>query len=429
MRQYATVAASNGRKNDPSSKTGSATTTKPSPLLVVARENCLALNMAGPASVIQIAKALAKQYPDLQSQVVPLVDESGHVLLQFSAVADPTKLLAGGLVIGSCTHKAHKLLNTCQNSSTLHCQLLDFLPDEEGTEAIKAALEKWKVVTWMPEYYEGTKVSNGVVNIILDLNGQSELPPATLKVAREKWTEEVKFRIIGKHSYCHYCRVTSHSRNECTKAPACKNCNSHQHPTQKCKSQAKQPFLPSSKAAHLPKRNPGEPMMKEGASTGGQKRQHGAVKDGGESATKDGVASDEEERRVRPFIPGGANSTGERPTAHGPREKSLTAAVAQAKKDGKAPPPDHSLFSFGGVPVHGASFPALDSLSANTNFDPASYLRSTRVNIPASLTVNEHLSASYQARKALQTVTPQAQCEESNSRKSTEDDQNMSNYE
>jgi len=121
---------------------------------------------------------------------MPLV-ENGHALLQFSADADATRILAEGLVLGNSTVQAFKLLNTCTNSSALHCQVSGFLPDEKGTEALKEALAKYKIVHFVPEYFEGTKIFNGVVNIILDLEEETSVPPAKIQLDRGDWRESI----------------------------------------------------------------------------------------------------------------------------------------------------------------------------------------------------------------------------------------------
>jgi hypothetical protein len=295
MVSYAAIVAGKGQKHDPMTKTGSASTTVTPMPLMTARENSVVLKTNAPTSVGAIATALSKQYPEYSSKCMPLV-ENGHVLLQFSADADATRLLAEGLVLGNSTVQAFKLLNTCTNSSTLHCQVSGFLPDEKGTEALKEALAKYKIVHFVPEYFEGTKIFNGVVNIILDLEEETSVPPAKIQLDRGDWMESIKFRILGKHTYCYFCRSTSHSRLQCTVAPNCRKCNSRKHPTQKC--QANPPSSVAAKTSYLPQSAP-EKTATVGP-TGGKKRgQRGEDETVGSEGSRAANVSENGERVAR----------------------------------------------------------------------------------------------------------------------------------
>jgi hypothetical protein len=241
--------------------------------MTVARENCLALKTSITPSALSVAKALASQYPELQSKVVPLLVD-GRVMLQLTSDADPTKILAEGLILGQITTKAVKLVNSCTNSNILQCQVTGLLPDEVGIEGVKAALSPAKVITWETEYYTGTKIHTGVANFLLDISEAPKLPSKLLKVPREKWTETVIFRILGRHVYCHYCRETSHTRLECPHAPACSRCLSRAHPSQRCTASPKQNLTDTTKPTNQSSK--GKPGTEAGKETArGTKRHRG----------------------------------------------------------------------------------------------------------------------------------------------------------
>jgi hypothetical protein len=236
MSSWAAVVTKKGQKHDATTKTGSASTTPRPAAMMVARDHCLALKTASIPSPDALAKALASQYPELESQIVPLLID-GQILLQLKPEADPAKILAEGLMLGSIRTMAVKLFNSCSHSNILQCQVSGFLADEFGCAAIKAALSPAKIITWELEYYTGTKVKKGIANFLLDISDSSKIPAKILRIDRGSWTEMINFRVLGRHLFCHYCRETSHARLDCPHAPACSTCGGRGHPTQRCTSQ------------------------------------------------------------------------------------------------------------------------------------------------------------------------------------------------
>jgi hypothetical protein len=308
MSSWASKVAKGVHKHDPGSKIGSASTSpRPAPMMV-ARENCLVLKTSSIPTQLAVAKALASQYPELTSKVVPLLVD-GHVYLQLTRDADPGKILAEGLILGQICTKVHKLVNSTSNSSILQCQAYGFLPDEEGIAGVKEALLPAKVITHDVEYIGNTGIMKGTLNLLVDFSDASKVPSKIIKVERENWTETVSFRILGRLAFCHYCRETSHSRPNCPHAPECSKCHSRAHPSQRCTVPTKDITPPtdpvqSDRTSAIPNSSKEKPEAEAPKEISGGEERHCVeemgekdlpTSPGGDSITASGTSSSSEE--------------------------------------------------------------------------------------------------------------------------------------
>jgi hypothetical protein len=200
----------------------------PPPSLSVARENCYRFSHPSVNNISQIAVALQQQFPELAKQVLPLNDK-GSILLQFPAGVDVSSLVAKGLSLNHSKGAVHPLHNST-NSHLLEARLTGLLTDTLGVSSIKTHLQGFgKLMEWRELTFPGTQVKTGEVHLLLNLGDSTKVPAAVIKVDRDTWTEEVRFTTLGKPTFCHYCRSTTHKRPTCQEAPECKSCGSRAH--------------------------------------------------------------------------------------------------------------------------------------------------------------------------------------------------------
>lgn len=200
---------------------------KPPPL-AVAREDCYVLKHPSTLTLGQVALALQDQYPDLASKIQPFLQD-GNVFLQLHKGVDASSLVAKGLGLNNVVASVKPLINSSK-ANFVQARLSGLLLDAHGVATAKHALGAFgKVLAWEEQHFPGTQVKSGEVHLLLDLGEGKEVPPALMKIDRDTWTEEVRFSVLGKATFCHYCRSISHTRPACTEAPACKTCSSHAH--------------------------------------------------------------------------------------------------------------------------------------------------------------------------------------------------------
>jgi hypothetical protein len=216
------------------------------PPLAVAREDCYIVHHPTNVTLAQVAVALQAQFPELVSKVQPINDK-GNVLLQLHKGVDAASLVARGLDINNVMATIKPLLNSSKGSM-VEARLSGLLLDPYGVETLKTKLQEYgNILAWQELCFPSTQVKTGEVHLLLDLQTGTSVPPALIKVDRESWTEEVRFSVLGKPGFCHYCRSTTHLRHQCTQAPACSSCGSQGHARY---------FCPSKKAEAMPAEAP-----------------------------------------------------------------------------------------------------------------------------------------------------------------------------
>lgn len=225
---YATAALQATKKPPDRPSTTSLPTPPP---LAIPREGCLRVDCPGELSLLDVAQALEAQFKSLQGWPVVI---DGHTIIQFPTDTDTSSITAIGLQIGNATAKLSPLVNSA-NTALVQCRISSLFHGEDGLTILKQKLAEFgEVVTVESPFYPNTSIPTGTVNVLLDLGTRTVFPPATIKLDRGTWTEQLSVHIIGKRPFCHYCRSPDHRRPSCTLAPACKKCNKHSHPTQHC---------------------------------------------------------------------------------------------------------------------------------------------------------------------------------------------------
>ena len=203
----------------------------PIPQLAIGRENTYRVDCPGSTPLGTLVKAFQKDNASMKGYFFV---QNQLTLLQLPQGADPTKLLNDGFTVGNATAKLFKLHNS-SNGSFVECLVKNLFHGDGGIDLLKEELKNYgDILHSHSPCWPDTTMPTGEVHVLLKINNRNTLPPSRIKLDRATWTEELPVVILGKHSFCHYCRSTEHQRAECTKAPACKHCHKTSHPSYRC---------------------------------------------------------------------------------------------------------------------------------------------------------------------------------------------------
>lgn len=224
----------------------------------------------------QVALAIAKQYPTIQSSVQPFFrpaePKSKSRQRQVPAIhiralpgADLTTMVVEGLELPGMTIQVSPLYHTLRaNSDLVEVTFNGLMDSPDMMDQLALSLgDEFIIINIQKGVYEGTKIFSGEATALISCLTK-KVPSAKYEQQFDGWSSPIECIVRSQITFCHFCRSRDHIRNECPSAPACKKCQSLSHSTQRCDKQAKSKANPAPPKAGLP--TPGSTLLRSSRS-------------------------------------------------------------------------------------------------------------------------------------------------------------------
>lgn len=212
----------------------------------------------------QIALAIAKQYPTIQSSVQPFLrpaePKSKSRQRQVPAIhiralpgADLREMVVEGLTLPGMTAQVSVLYHTLRaNSDRVEVTFNGLMDSPDMMDQLASSMgEEFIIINIQKGVYEGTKIFSGEATALVRCLTK-KVPSSKYEQHFDGWSCPIECTIRTQITFCHFCRSRDHIRNDCPSAPACKKCQSLTHSTQRCDKQATTKAKPVPSKAGLP---------------------------------------------------------------------------------------------------------------------------------------------------------------------------------